>query len=112
MNDGTKSSRRTFLSEASKVTAAGLVAGEAVLATEEKKADVLRIGLIGCGGRGSGAVTGAVATDSNVQLVAMADVFRDKLDASSFRDQKSETIWSMGNRRQLCFSLARIPKFA
>ena len=89
MNDGKKSSRRTFLSEASKVTAAGLVAGEAVLAAEEKKADVLRIGLIGCGGRGSGAVTDAVAADSNVQLVAMADVFRDKLDASRERLQKA-----------------------
>ena len=89
MKDGTISSRRTFISKASKTTAAGLVAGEAVLAAEEKKADVLRIGLIGCGGRGSGAVTDAVAADSNVQLVAMADVFRDKLDASRERLQKA-----------------------
>jgi predicted dehydrogenase len=89
MKDRTNSSRRTFISEASMVTAAGLVAGDSVLAAADAKSDdVLRIGLIGCGSRGSGAALDAIKADSNVQLVAMADVFRDKLNASKERLQK------------------------
>ena len=39
--------------------------------------------LVGCGGRGSGAVVDALATTSGpIKLVAMADVFEDRLTAS------------------------------
>jgi len=41
--------------------------------------DVLRVGLVGCGGRGTGAATQALAADPNVSLVAMADAFEDRL---------------------------------
>jgi len=41
--------------------------------------DVLRVGLVGCGGRGTGAATQALAADPNVKLVAMADAFEDRL---------------------------------
>lgn len=44
--------------------------------------DVLRVGLVGCGGRGTGAATQALAADPNARLVAMADAFEDRLDAS------------------------------
>ena len=44
--------------------------------------DEIRIGLIGCGGRGTGAASQALQTDQNVKLVAMADAFRDQLDDS------------------------------
>ncbi|MEO0734537.1 MAG: Gfo/Idh/MocA family oxidoreductase, partial [Bacteroidota bacterium] len=44
--------------------------------------DVIKIGLIGCGGRGTGAATQALSTSQNVRLVAMADAFRDRLDKS------------------------------
>jgi predicted dehydrogenase len=37
--------------------------------------DMLRIGLIGCGGRGSGAVINALSADPHTRLVAMADAF-------------------------------------
>lgn len=40
--------------------------------------DRLRIGVIGCGGRGCGAANDAFAADPNVTLVAMADVFDDR----------------------------------
>jgi predicted dehydrogenase len=43
---------------------------------------VLRIGLIGCGGRGRGAAVQALRADPNTQLVAMGDLFQDRLDAS------------------------------
>src|SRR3954463_14081904 len=41
--------------------------------------DVLRVGLVGCGGRGTGAATQALSADPNVKLVAMADAFEDRL---------------------------------
>ncbi len=42
--------------------------------------DLLRIALIGCGGRGTGAAVNALRTKANVKLVAMADAFKDRLD--------------------------------
>ena len=42
----------------------------------------LRAGLVGCGGRGSQAVVDLLTGTENVDLVAMADVFEDKLEAS------------------------------
>lgn len=42
--------------------------------------DVIKIALIGCGGRGTGAAMQALLTKQNVKLVAMGDAFRDRLD--------------------------------
>ncbi|HEX8677430.1 MAG TPA: Gfo/Idh/MocA family oxidoreductase, partial [Segetibacter sp.] len=44
--------------------------------------DVIKIAVVGCGGRGTGAAVQALSTKQNVQLVAMADAFRDRLDSS------------------------------
>jgi myo-inositol 2-dehydrogenase / D-chiro-inositol 1-dehydrogenase len=44
--------------------------------------DTLRVGLVGCGGRGTGAAAQALRADRNVRLVAMGDAFRDKIEAS------------------------------
>src|SRR4051794_10328044 len=44
--------------------------------------DVLRVGLVGCGSRGTGAASQALAADPNVKLVAMADAFEDRLQES------------------------------
>lgn len=44
--------------------------------------DEIRIALVGCGGRGSGAAANALSTAGPVRLVAMADAFRDRLDSS------------------------------
>jgi predicted dehydrogenase len=44
--------------------------------------DTLKVALIGCGGRGSGAADQALSTAGPLKLVAMADVFKDKLDGS------------------------------
>jgi predicted dehydrogenase len=43
--------------------------------------DSIKIALIGCGGRGTGAAMQALLTKQNVKLVAMADAFRDRLDS-------------------------------
>jgi predicted dehydrogenase len=42
--------------------------------------DVIKIALVGCGGRGTGAAMQALLTKQNVKLVAIADAFRDRLD--------------------------------
>jgi predicted dehydrogenase len=42
--------------------------------------DTIKIALVGCGGRGTGAALQALLTKQNVKLVAMADAFRDRLD--------------------------------
>lgn len=44
--------------------------------------DEVKIGLIGCGGRGSGAAAQALSTGKNVKLWAMADAFDDRLESS------------------------------
>lgn len=44
--------------------------------------DTLRVGLIGCGDRGTGAASQALQADRNVKLVAMADAFEDRLQSS------------------------------
>ena len=67
-------SRRGFL----KSTAAA-AASTAILAPSVHAAggDMLKIALIGCGGRGTGAAKNALGADENVKLVAVADVFED-----------------------------------
>ena len=45
-------------------------------------ASVLKVGLIGCGGRGTGAAAQALQADPNVLLTAMGDVFEDRLEES------------------------------
>jgi myo-inositol 2-dehydrogenase / D-chiro-inositol 1-dehydrogenase len=42
--------------------------------------DEIKIALIGCGGRGTGAITQALSVKENTRLVAVADAFRDRLD--------------------------------
>lgn len=44
--------------------------------------DTLKVGLIGCGSRGTGAAEEALNADSNVVLSAMADAFSDRLEES------------------------------
>ncbi len=54
--------------------------------------DTIKIALVGCGGRGTGAAMQALLTKQNVKLVAMADAFRDRLDSAyaALTDENSE----------------------
>ena len=49
--------------------------------------DRIRIGLIGCGGRGTGAAFDCLAASPSIELYAMADVFEDRLNGSYRRHQ-------------------------
>lgn len=74
--------------------AAGAAASFAILSGRPGKADAnvdtLKVGLLGCGGRGTSAAINILEGDNNVQLVAMADVFADRLNSSRERIKNSE----------------------
>lgn len=83
-NDETpKRSRREFVTT-STLASGGAVAGALQLANAVHASgdDTLRIGLIGCGGRGSGAASQALMADYRVKLTAMGDLFEDRLQSS------------------------------
>src|ERR1700755_290156 len=75
--------RRDFVKKSS-VIAAGVLAAPLLSRANlfSGADDTIKIALIGCGGRGTGAAVQALSTKQNVQLVAMADAFRDRLDGS------------------------------
>jgi predicted dehydrogenase len=80
-----KVSRRRFLGTSAKAATAASVAAAALRPGHLFAAgsDELRIGLIGCGGRGTrAAVQSLLSTDTPVKLIAMGDLFRDQLDKS------------------------------
>lgn len=81
MNTSNGNSRREFVKQSSLI-AGGLIAAPLFSNSNyySGAADTIKIALIGCGGRGTGAVTQALVTKQNVKLVAMADAFRDNLD--------------------------------
>lgn len=69
-------SRRRFLKTAALATAATAVP---FIRTGEAQAAPLKVGLIGCGGRGRGAAMNAMAADKSVKIVAVCDVFEDRV---------------------------------
>jgi predicted dehydrogenase len=73
--------RREFLVQSSAALAAATLPFPQVQA-KNIASDNIRIGLIGCGGRGSGAAAQALTADSNTELWAMGDVFREQIDKS------------------------------
>ncbi|HRE50164.1 MAG TPA: Gfo/Idh/MocA family oxidoreductase [Flavitalea sp.] len=74
-------SRRDFVKQSS-LLAGGLITAPLFSGANyfSGSDDVIKIALIGCGGRGTGAALQALLTKQNVKLVAMADAFRDRLD--------------------------------
>lgn len=74
--NGTKSQGRREFLRAGTAAAAGLAAGYAHGGASEE----IKVGLIGCGGRGNGAATDAMNADKRVRIVAIADVFPDRLE--------------------------------
>lgn len=96
-------SRRDFL----KTSTAGVL-GAALTSTAGVHAagsDILKIGLVGCGGRGTGAAAQALQADPNVKLVAMGDAFADRLQQSLKTLQSDEEISKkIDVKPESCFS--------
>ena len=80
-SDG-ETSRRDFL----KTSSTAAVASAATLSLISRgtaygqNSDTIRVGPVGCGGRGTGAANQALSADDNVKLTAVADVFPDAVD--------------------------------
>ncbi len=120
-NDQTKSAwnRRDFLKITSVATVAASVSPY-IVTSHAAPDDPIRIGLVGCGGRGMGAVGNAIAAaGKNVKLVAIADLFPDVVEERRLALEKgvdSNGEWAKGTETtdlkgvdtkldpQMCFS--------
>ncbi len=77
-------SRREFLQNTGRIAAASALAGVVVPHVHAAENNTIQVALIGCGGRGTGAASEALSTKSGpIKLVALADVFQDRLTRSS-----------------------------
>ena len=76
--------RRNFMKGTAMATGGVMMASLPVGASAfvNPKAKKLKLALVGCGGRGTGAAVQALTADPDVQLIAMADAFKDRLDSS------------------------------
>jgi predicted dehydrogenase len=76
--------RRELMKTSGKVAVASALAGVALPQVHAAEDNAIRVALVGCGGRGTGAAENAlsVARYGPVKLVAMADVFADRLTKS------------------------------
>src|SRR3954454_20860434 len=84
--DGDGMTRRDILKTTAAVGAAAAIATFAGGNFAHAAAsDKLRIGMVGCGGRGTGAAEHCTSSNDNVQIVAMGDVFKDRLDGARGR---------------------------
>jgi predicted dehydrogenase len=74
------SSRREFIKTSGKAAAFSALAGVAIPAVHAAGSDLIQVALVGCGGRGGGAAANALSVKRGpVKLVAMADVFPERL---------------------------------
>ncbi|MBN2128694.1 MAG: Gfo/Idh/MocA family oxidoreductase [Sedimentisphaerales bacterium] len=82
-------SRRDFLKTTGRVAAVSAVSAGIVPSLYAASNDTIQVALIGCGGRGSGAASDALSVrDGRLKLVAMGDVFEDRL-TSSYQNLKN-----------------------
>ena len=73
--------RRDFLQKSTATVAGALVIGNALSsAVYAQGKDTIKIGLIGCGGRGAGAAVQALGADPGSKLHALGDLFQDKVE--------------------------------
>ncbi len=92
----TKTTRRKFVRQSSLI-AGGLMAAPLLGKTNffSGAAGDIKVAVIGCGGRGTGAALQALLSKQPVKIVALADAFRDRLD-SCYKKLTSEDMSDMG----------------
>jgi len=95
-------SRRDFLTASAAALAATTLSSGGVFA---KGDDTIKVGLIGTGGRGTGAAINALRADQNVKLIAMCDAFEDRIHDSLKNLQKVKDIASkIAVAPDMCFA--------
>ena len=81
--EGLGTSRREFLKSSSRIAAAGVLAGGIASRIYAAGNNTIKVVLIGCGGRGTGAASNALSVKNGpTKLVAMSDVFANRLSRS------------------------------
>ena len=80
MNEKKDLSRRSFIKASAAVSAGAILTN--VSGTYAAGSDKIRVGIIGCGGRGTGAAKNCIQSSEGVEIYAMGDVFQDRLDGS------------------------------
>ena len=88
-------SRRDFIKTSAVI--GGAIAAPAILPGRlfaAENSDTLKIGLVGCGGRGPGAALQALTADKNVVLTAVGDVFADRINSAVNALKKEEEVGS------------------
>ena len=78
--DNSPLDRRDFIKTGAAAAAVGSLAIDR--GAFAQSSETVKVALIGCGGRGSGAANQALSTNGDVKLVAMADAFKDRMDSS------------------------------
>lgn len=99
-------SRRHLLKTTGLAAAASALSGVAIPRVFAAENNTIQVALVGCGGRGSGAASDALSTKSGpIKLVAMADVFEDRLQIShsALKSQKDQQVDVPEDRRFLGF---------
>ncbi len=94
-NDDQSATRRQFLQQSGMAAAGAAVLGSSVPAVPPAEDNTIRLALIGCGGRGTGAVGNALKTSDQgpIKLYAMADLHEDRMErahkalSKAFADQ-------------------------
>ena len=75
-------SRRELMKNSGKIAAASALAGAVIPYVHAGESNTIQVALVGCGGRGTGAAANALAVKTGpIKLVAMADVFQERLTA-------------------------------
>jgi myo-inositol 2-dehydrogenase / D-chiro-inositol 1-dehydrogenase len=74
--------RRDFLKATAMLAGGAMISSIPLAGAYASGSDTIKIALIGCGDRGTGAAFQALSTKFNIKLVAMADAFQDRLDSS------------------------------
>ena len=78
-----QSTRREFMKNTGRAAAGAAIVGAAVPHVHAAENNTIQVALIGCGGRGTGAAGNALSVKNGpIKLVAMADVFENRLKAS------------------------------
>jgi hypothetical protein len=101
-------SRRDVVAAAGSVAAAASVLADPVARTAHAAgSDRLKVGLVGCGGRGTGAASQAISADTGVVLWAVADAFADQVKAGANLSRDRPCECTVPSRRAVMF-LARL----
>jgi myo-inositol 2-dehydrogenase / D-chiro-inositol 1-dehydrogenase len=87
----TGASRRDFLKTSTAVMVGGTVASTLTSfpGAYAQGSDEIKVGLIGCGGRGTGAAQNVLESAQGVRIVAVGDLFKDRVDGSMENLQKT-----------------------